>query len=88
MRDGSLITAGGVTSGIDFGLVMVGELFGREAAESIQLAMEYAPAPPFQAGTPDEAPPAIVAATKSKLAPSRQAREEIVARVMRSRVTS
>ncbi|HEV2572652.1 MAG TPA: DJ-1/PfpI family protein [Beijerinckiaceae bacterium] len=88
VRDGSLITAGGVTSGIDFGLVVVAELFGREAAESIQLAMEYAPAPPFQAGTPDEAPPAILAMTKSKLSPSRQAREEIIERVVRSRVAS
>lgn len=81
VQDGALITAGGVTSGIDFGLTVVAEMFGAEEAQSIQLAMEYAPAPPFQSGTPDEAPPAIVAATKQKLAPSRQAREAIVARV-------
>lgn len=86
VRDGSLITAGGVTSGIDFGLTVVAELFGQEEAESIQLAMEYAPAPPFHAGTPEEAPPAILAATKSKLAPSRQARETIIERVVGSRV--
>lgn len=88
VQDGNLITAGGVTSGIDFGLAVVAELFGREEAESIQLAMEYAPAPPFQAGTPEEAPPAIVAATKQKLAPSRQAREAIVARVARNRANA
>jgi cyclohexyl-isocyanide hydratase len=78
VRDGNLITAGGVTAGIDFGLAVVAELVGRADAEAIQLGLEYAPAPPFGAGTPDEAPSAVVAAVKERLAPTRKAREAII----------
>lgn len=81
VRDGNLITAGGVTAGIDFGLTLVAELAGRESAERIQLNLEYAPAPPFSAGTPDTAPPAVVEATKQRLAGTRTAREAIVSRI-------
>ena len=59
-RDGPIITGGGVTAGIDFGLAVFAEIAGREAAEFTQLALEYAPAPPFAAGDPATAPPAIV----------------------------
>ncbi|GJE40134.1 DJ-1/PfpI family protein [Methylobacterium persicinum] len=79
VRDGSLITAGGVTSGIDFGLAVVAELLGREEAETIQLALEYAPAPPFNAGTPDTASAAIVEAAKTRMAGSRRERERLLA---------
>jgi cyclohexyl-isocyanide hydratase len=58
VRDGNLITAGGVTSGIDFGLSMVGEIAGETTAQTIQLSLEYNPAPPFDAGHPDRAPDA------------------------------
>jgi cyclohexyl-isocyanide hydratase len=78
VRDGNLITAGGVTAGIDFGLTVVAELVGQAAAEAIQLVLEYAPAPPFRAGTPDEAPPAVLARVKENLAPTRKAREAII----------
>ncbi|MDD5376092.1 DJ-1/PfpI family protein [Acidithiobacillus sp.] len=54
VRDGNLITGGGVTAGIDFGLVLVAALRGQAAAEEIQLALEYAPEPPFQAGRPED----------------------------------
>jgi cyclohexyl-isocyanide hydratase len=84
VRDGNLITAGGVTAGIDFGLAVVAELAGREHAEAIQLGLEYAPAPPFAAGTPDEAPSAVVAAVRERLAPTRKAREAIIARLIAS----
>ena len=60
VRDGNLITGGGVTAGIDFGLVLVAALRGQAAAEEIQLALEYAPEPPFQAGRPEDAPKDIV----------------------------
>jgi cyclohexyl-isocyanide hydratase len=56
VRDGNVITAGGVTSGIDFGLSVVAELAGEAVAQAIQLAIEYDPAPPFAAGHPDHAP--------------------------------
>jgi len=78
VRDGNLITAGGVTAGIDFGLAVVAELRGQAQAEAIQLALEYAPQPPFSAGTPDEAPPAVLAAVKDRLAPTRKARAAII----------
>ena len=81
VRDGPLITAGGVTAGIDFGLTVVAELLGREEAERIQLYLEYAPAPPFAAGTPDSAPAALVAAVRAKSAASRRAREAIMDRI-------
>lgn len=80
VRDGSLITAGGVTSGIDFGLVVVAELLGREEAETIQLSLEYAPAPPFDAGLPTTAPAAAVEAAKARMAGSRRERETLLGR--------
>jgi cyclohexyl-isocyanide hydratase len=59
--DGNLITSGGITSGIDFGLHLAGQLVGVEQAKEIQLAMEYDPAPPFASGSPRVAEPAVVA---------------------------
>ena len=79
VRDGNLITAGGVTSGIDFGLSVIAELLGEEEAQLIQLSLEYAPQPPFRAGTPQEAPAAILAAARQRLAGSRAAREKLLA---------
>jgi cyclohexyl-isocyanide hydratase len=81
VRDGNLITAGGVTAGIDFGLAVVAELMGQAQAEGIQLALEYAPEPPFRAGTPEEAPPAVLAAVRNQLASTRAAREAIIGRL-------
>ncbi|HEY3086080.1 MAG TPA: DJ-1/PfpI family protein [Candidatus Dormibacteraeota bacterium] len=54
--DRDRVTGGGVTAGIDFGLYIAAELRGQAVAERIQLYLEYAPAPPFHAGTPDTAP--------------------------------
>ena len=55
------ITGGGVTAGINFGLTVVSrELFGAEMAQLIQLGQEYNPQPPFNAGSPRTAPPAVV----------------------------
>jgi cyclohexyl-isocyanide hydratase len=79
VRDGNLITAGGVTSGIDFGLIVIAELLGEEEAQLIQLSLEYAPEPPFRAGTPQEAPEPILAAARQRLAGSRAAREKLLA---------
>ncbi|MFT4051524.1 MAG: DJ-1/PfpI family protein [Microbacterium sp.] len=62
VRDGNLITGGGVTSGIDFGLHLVAEIYGDDMAKRIQLEIEYDPQPPFDAGSPSspEAPIEIV----------------------------
>lgn len=51
VRDGNLITAGGVTSGIDFALELIAEISGEDVAKTIQLALEYDPAPPFGGGS-------------------------------------
>ncbi|WP_299007103.1 DJ-1/PfpI family protein [uncultured Caulobacter sp.] len=59
-RDGRYITGGGVTAGIDFALTLIAELAGDEVAQGIQLAVEYAPAPPFDAGRPETAPPQVL----------------------------
>lgn len=56
VRDGNVITGGGVTAGIDFALTVAAELAGPEAAQRIQLSIEYDPAPPFAAGSPERAP--------------------------------
>ena len=61
VTDGNVTTAGGVTSGIDFGLKLVAEIAGETVAQAIQLSIEYDPAPPFQSGHPDRAPEAIKA---------------------------
>lgn len=79
VRDGSLITAGGVTSGIDFALTVLDEVAGRDEAELVQLCLEYAPEPPFASGTPDEARAPILAAARERLSASRAAREAILA---------
>lgn len=60
VRDGNLVTAGGVTSGIDFALELIAMITGEDVARSIQLALEYDPAPPFTGGTPDTAPEHIL----------------------------
>jgi cyclohexyl-isocyanide hydratase len=67
VRDGNVITGGGVTAGIDFALTVVAELADPETAQAIQLQIEYAPAPPFDAGLPETAPPAILARVRGRL---------------------
>lgn len=59
-RDGNVITGGGVTAGLDFALVAGAEIFGEDAARRVQLGLEYAPAPPFEGGRPELAPPHIL----------------------------
>jgi cyclohexyl-isocyanide hydratase len=66
--DRNRITGGGVTAGIDFGLVLLAKLRGDDAAKLTQLAMEYDPEPPFQAGSPKTAGPAIVEQAMSFMA--------------------
>lgn len=61
VRDGRFVTGGGVTAGVDFALTLVAEIAGPTIAQAIQLAVEYAPDPPFQSGRPELAPPEILA---------------------------
>ncbi|MDR1709175.1 MAG: DJ-1/PfpI family protein [Candidatus Accumulibacter sp.] len=60
VRDGNLLTAAGVSAGIDMALTLAGLLWGDDIARRIQLNMEYAPEPPYAAGTPESAPPQVV----------------------------
>jgi len=68
VRDGNVVTGGGVTAGIDFALSLVAEIAGAETAQTIQLQIEYAPAPPFDAGVPETAPPAILPRVRERMA--------------------
>jgi cyclohexyl-isocyanide hydratase len=81
VRDGNLMTGGGVTAGIDFALTLISELFDAEKSQTIQLQLEYAPAPPFDAGRPDTAPAHILAIASERATPGLVARRQIVERV-------
>jgi cyclohexyl-isocyanide hydratase len=75
-RDGSLITAAGVSAGIDMALMLAGLLWGEAVAQGIQLNMEYAPEPPWACGSPESAPGEVVAAVKARSAARQAARRE------------
>lgn len=60
VRSGKIVTAAGVSAGIDMALRLVQWMAGDRAAQAIQLGIEYDPDPPFDAGSPDKAPPEIV----------------------------
>ncbi|HVK79158.1 MAG TPA: DJ-1/PfpI family protein [Verrucomicrobiae bacterium] len=64
VRDGNVITGGGVTAGIDIALTIVADLAGEKVAKMIQLAIEYAPAPPFNCGRPETADAETIAAVQ------------------------
>jgi cyclohexyl-isocyanide hydratase len=73
VKDGNVITAGGVTAGIDFGLSVVAEIAGETAARTIQLGIEYDPAPPFDSGHPDRAPAEVKSALSERYRQARSA---------------
>jgi transcriptional regulator GlxA family with amidase domain len=60
VEDGKIITAAGVSAGIDMALHLVGQEVGPEIAQAVQLGIEYDPRPPFDAGSPSKAPAPIV----------------------------
>ena len=79
--DRNRITGGGVTAGIDFGLVVAGELLGPSVSQEIQLAIEYQPSPPHQSGLPGLAPARVREAVLRRAGPSLEERRHIVQRV-------
>lgn len=81
VRDGNLMTGGGVTAGIDFALTLAEVMLGRDEAQAIQLDLEYAPAPPFNAGSPDSAPAHVTAMVKQRNAANQALRRDIVDRI-------
>jgi len=64
---GKVITAAGVSSGIDMALTLLDRMYGPAVAQSVQLAIEYDPQPPFDAGSPSKAPADIVDLAKAAL---------------------
>jgi cyclohexyl-isocyanide hydratase len=76
--DGKLITGGGVTAGIDFGLTVAAEIAGKRVAEAIQLGIEYDPQPPFDAGSPARADAALVAQARERAADRQNERADCV----------
>jgi cyclohexyl-isocyanide hydratase len=68
VQDRNRITGGGVTAGIDFALRVVAALRGENEAREIQLLLEYAPEPPYEAGRPEQAGPELVARVQQRLA--------------------
>jgi cyclohexyl-isocyanide hydratase len=76
--DGNVITGGGVTAGIDFALVVAAQAFGEETAKSIQLYIEYAPHPPFDAGTPERAGEVLAAKVRTASAKRQAERQAAV----------
>ncbi|MGC5702164.1 DJ-1/PfpI family protein [Pseudomonas sp. NFXW11] len=80
VRDGNLLTGGGITAGIDFALTLAAELFDPATAQLVQLQLEYAPAPPFNAGSPDTAPTSVVEEARSRCSDALHQRREITLR--------
>jgi len=81
VRDRDRITSAGVTAGIDMSIALAAELFGTTVAQTIQLAIEYDPAPPFDSGSPRTAPESVRAAVSLASAPSLARRRSIIERL-------
>jgi transcriptional regulator GlxA family with amidase domain len=76
--DGNVITGGGVTAGVDMAIAVTAQIAGVDYAQVVQLALEYAPEPPFDCGRPERARPQIVAAAQKRLDGVRAERDAAV----------
>jgi putative intracellular protease/amidase len=81
VRDGNTFSGGGVTAGIDIALSIVAAIKGDDVAKTIQLAIEYAPDPPFASGRPEIAEPHIVEAVKTLFAAFAETRRDAIAQM-------
>ena len=81
VTDGSLVCAAGVTAGIDGALQVAADLRGVEVAQAIQLGIAYAPEPPFNSGTPESAPPAVLERVQLSYQAVAEQREQTARRV-------
>ncbi len=89
VRDGNIITGGGVTAGLDFAFTILAELAGEDHARRVQLGLEYAPEPPFDSGRPESAPAHVLAAYSRWFETYAGARHEVAEEaVRRLRVTA
>ena len=83
VMDGKHLSAAGVTAGIDGALTLAALLRGELAAQQIQLALEYAPEPPWNSGTPKTAPPQVLEAARQEVREVTAAREATALRIGR-----
>src|SRR5436190_3488300 len=74
--DRNRVTGGGVTAGIDFGLVLASRLASEAVAQGIQLGLEYDPAPPFKSGSPETAPAQVTERSRKRLGPFLEAAQQ------------
>ncbi|TRW83185.1 DJ-1/PfpI family protein [Mycolicibacterium sp. 018/SC-01/001] len=81
VTDGTYVFAAGVTAGVDAALVVAATLRGADEAQAAQLTMQYAPEPPFTAGSPDTAPEAVLGSVTQRLAATRQQRVDTARRI-------
>ncbi len=81
VRDGNFISGGGVTAGIDFALTLAAELTDETTAQAVQLALEYAPSPPFEAGRPDIAPPDVLVEVQERYASALTLQRAVAGRI-------
>ena len=88
VRDGNILTGGGVTAGIDFAFTLAAEIAGEEAAQALQLGLEYAPAPPFNAGSPDTAPGAVLELVRAANAAQQASRRAAIDQAARALETN
>jgi len=75
---GKIVTAAGVSAGIDMALALVARLHGDEVAKAIQLGIEYDPQPPFDCGSPEKAGPGLTALLRARIAEHDAARSEVL----------
>jgi transcriptional regulator GlxA family with amidase domain len=80
VREGNIITGGGVTAGIDMALTVLGEIAGADYARAVTLGIEYAPMPPFDSGRPELAGPEILAFARRRSEAIRAERDAAVRR--------
>jgi cyclohexyl-isocyanide hydratase len=86
--DRNRFSGGGVTAGIDFGLTIIAHILGEESAKFSQLAMEYDPKPPFNAGSPEGAGPKVVARFDQFTAQFNDLFDNAVSSVLERRMTA
>src|SRR5205085_1483834 len=81
VSDGNIVSAAGVTAGIDGALRVAADLRGDEVAQAIQLSIAYAPEPPFNSGTPESAPAAVLERVRLSYRAMTERREQTAHRV-------
>lgn len=85
VRDGNVFTGGGVTAGIDFAFTLAAEIAGEDFAKGLQLGLEYDPAPPFDAGSPEKASPRALDGMKRFYSPRLDAFREVLTQSLERR---